>query len=107
MLDFSVLLLLILASVIVPLRNVEAFLRECLESIEAQSFTDWVALLTDDGLTDDYGTIHEENASVVVLDVMRSTYSYYKRCYAIPLCERMAFPLLLRSPLLYRFVKRL
>lgn len=39
-------------SVIVPVYNAEKFLRECVESVLAQSFTDWELILVDDGSTD-------------------------------------------------------
>ncbi len=39
-------------SIIVPVYNAEKFLRECVESVLAQSFTDWELLLVDDGSTD-------------------------------------------------------
>lgn len=39
-------------SMLVPVYNVEAFLRECLESIEGQSFLDYEVLIINDGSTD-------------------------------------------------------
>lgn len=39
-------------SVIIPAYNAVAFLAETLESLSAQSFTDWEALIVDDGSTD-------------------------------------------------------
>lgn len=39
-------------SMIVPVYNVEVFLRECLESIEGQSFLDYEVLIINDGSTD-------------------------------------------------------
>lgn len=39
-------------SIIVPVYNVEAYLAECLDSILAQTFTDFEVLLIDDGSTD-------------------------------------------------------
>ena len=39
-------------SIVVPVYNVEPFLRECLESIEGQSFSDYEVLIINDGSTD-------------------------------------------------------
>ncbi|MGI5140104.1 MULTISPECIES: CDP-glycerol glycerophosphotransferase family protein [unclassified Streptomyces] len=39
-------------SLVVPLYNVELFLDECLQSIADQTFTDWEAIVVDDGSTD-------------------------------------------------------
>jgi len=50
-------------SIIVPVYNVEPYLRKCLESIKAQTFTDFEAILIDDGSTDQSGTICDEYAS--------------------------------------------
>ena len=41
-----------LVSVIVPVYNVEDFLRQCLESIVQQSFRDFETIIVDDGSTD-------------------------------------------------------
>ena len=49
-------------SVIVPVYNTESYLRECIESILRQSYTDFEVLLVDDGSTDDSGAICDEYA---------------------------------------------
>ncbi|MBO6102448.1 MAG: glycosyltransferase family 2 protein [Opitutales bacterium] len=49
-------------SVIVPIYNVEAFLRECLDSVVAQSFDGFEVLAIDDGSPDDSGKIADEYA---------------------------------------------
>ena len=36
-------------SVIVPIYNVEEYLEECLDSVVAQTFSDWEMILVDDG----------------------------------------------------------
>jgi glycosyltransferase involved in cell wall biosynthesis len=46
-----------LFSVVVPVYNVEAFLGECLESIEAQTWRDFEVVLVDDGSTDGSGAL--------------------------------------------------
>lgn len=50
-------------AVIVPVYKVEAFLPECIESILAQTFTDFCVVLVDDGSPDNCGSICDEYAS--------------------------------------------
>ncbi|MDE6286060.1 MAG: glycosyltransferase, partial [Muribaculaceae bacterium] len=50
-------------SVIIPVYNVEAYLRECLDSVLAQSHDDIEVILSDDGSTDASGTICDEYAA--------------------------------------------
>lgn len=66
-------------SIIIPVYNTEKYLRRCLESVIAQTFSDWEAILVNDGSTDGCGNIcdeyakrdnrfkviHQENAGVV------------------------------------------
>lgn len=52
-----------IVSIIVPVYNVERYLRTCLDSIVAQTFTDFEALLVDDGSTDESGRICDEYAA--------------------------------------------
>ena len=49
-------------SVIVPVYNTEKYLRECIDSILAQTFTDFELILADDGSTDQSGSICDEYA---------------------------------------------
>lgn len=49
-------------SIIVPVYNMTAYLRECLDAIVGQTFHDWECLLVDDGSTDDSGAICDEYA---------------------------------------------
>ena len=52
-----------LLSVIVPVYNVEKYIRNCLDSILAQDFTDYEIILVDDGSTDNSGAICDEYAA--------------------------------------------
>lgn len=49
-------------SIIVPVYNTEKYLRRCLDSISAQTFTDWECICVDDGSPDDSGSILDEYA---------------------------------------------
>lgn len=50
-------------SILVPVYNVGKYLRECLESIEAQTFKDWECVIVDDGSTDNSGAVCDEFAA--------------------------------------------
>lgn len=50
-------------SIIIPVYNVAPYLRECLDSVLAQTFADWEALCVDDGATDGSGAILDEYAA--------------------------------------------
>lgn len=49
-------------SIIVPVYKVEKYIRQCIDSILAQTFTDWEVLLVDDGSPDNSGSICDEYA---------------------------------------------
>ena len=49
-------------SIIVPVYNVERYLRQCIDSILAQTYKDFELLLIDDGSPDNSGTICDEYA---------------------------------------------
>lgn len=51
-----------LFSVIIPVYNVEPYLRECLESVLNQTFTNWEGICVNDGSTDRSAAILEEYA---------------------------------------------
>lgn len=50
-------------SIIIPVYNVAPYLRECLDSVLAQTFTDWAAICVDDGSTDGSSAILDEYAA--------------------------------------------
>ena len=51
-------------SIIIPVYNVAPYLRECLDSVLAQTFTEWEAICVDDGSSDGSGAILDEYAAV-------------------------------------------
>lgn len=52
-----------LISVIIPVYNAEAYLSRCVDSILAQTCTDWEIILVDDGSTDGSGTLCDTYAA--------------------------------------------
>lgn len=52
-----------LISIIVPVYNYKAYLRRCLDSIAAQTFSDWECLVVDDGSSDGSAAICDEYAT--------------------------------------------
>ena len=52
-----------IVSIIVPVYNTEKFLHRCIDSILAQTYTDFELLLIDDGSKDSSGTICDEYAA--------------------------------------------
>lgn len=51
-----------LISIIVPIYNTKKFIHKCLDSIIAQTYTNWEAILVDDGSPDNCGDICDEYA---------------------------------------------
>ena len=50
-------------AIVIPVYNVAPYLRECLDSVLAQTFTDWEAICVDDGSADGSGEILDEYAA--------------------------------------------
>ena len=50
-------------SVIIPVYNSAKYLRECLDSVVAQTFSDWEMIAVDDGSVDDSPAILKTPAS--------------------------------------------
>ncbi len=53
-------------SIIVPVYKVEKYLRKCVDSILAQTFTDFEVILVDDGSPDNSGKICDEYAEKII-----------------------------------------
>ena len=51
-------------SIIVPVYQVEKYIRQCVDSILGQTFTDFELILVDDGSTDRSGEICDEYAGL-------------------------------------------
>ena len=49
-------------SIIIPIFNAEAYLKQCIQSVIGQTYNDWELLLVNDGSTDSSGTICDEYA---------------------------------------------
>lgn len=68
-------------SIIVPVYNVEKYLRKCLDSIRSQTFADWECICVDDGSTDDSPAILGEYAeNDPRFSVVRRTHSNAGAC---------------------------
>lgn len=52
-----------MVSVIIPVFNVEKYLRQCLDSVISQTYTDLEIIIVDDGSTDSSGSICDEYAA--------------------------------------------
>ncbi len=51
-------------SIIIPIYNVEKYLRRCLDSVKNQTFTNWEAICVNDGSPDDCAAILDEYAKM-------------------------------------------
>lgn len=59
-LKYEVLKMAPLISIVVPVYNCEKYIKQCIESVVYQSFTDWELILVDDGSTDASPAICDE-----------------------------------------------
>ena len=104
-----------LVSIIIPVYKVEAYLKQCLDSVLAQTYTHWEAIVVDDGSPDDCGAmadayaaednrfrvIHQQNGGLSAarntgLEAAKGEYiafldsdDYYEDCYLEKLLEHM------------------
>lgn len=53
-----------LISIIIPVYNTEKHLDQCIQSVLAQTYTNWELLLIDDSSTDSFGAICDKYAAV-------------------------------------------
>ena len=60
-------------SVIVPVYNAKRYLRKCVESVCAQSYSDWELILVDDGSTDGSGKLCDSFAEYDSRSFIRKT----------------------------------
>ena len=58
-------------SVIIPVYNIEKYLKKCVESVEAQTYQDYKIILVDDGSTDESGklcdALAQKNEKIIVI----------------------------------------
>ena len=78
-------------SVIIPVYNVEAYLRQCLDSVLSQSYSSLQVIVIDDGSTDGSGAICDEYAAgdsrVVVIHQKNGGARGCAQC----ICDRAVF----------------
>lgn len=53
----------VLFSIVIPVYNVEKYLKDCLDSVSNQTFSDWEAICVNDGSTDNSAALLEEYAA--------------------------------------------
>ena len=82
-----------LVSILIPFKNTEAFIEECIQSIVNQSYTNWEAIFVSDHSTDDSDKIVEsyaikdnritclKNEGSGIIDALKTAYNHSKGAY--------------------------
>ena len=71
-------------SIIVPIYNVEKYINKCIDSILAQTFTDFELILVDDGSPDNCGKICDDYAKRILelkLFIKKWWIKFCKKCW--------------------------
>ena len=74
-------------SIVIPVYNVEQYLRRCIDSILSQSYADYEMILVDDGSTDTSGQICDEYSGDSRIHVILGTRSMMHRIAACQQCK--------------------
>lgn len=73
-----------LISIIIPVYNVNIYIYKCIDSILAQTYTNWEAIIVDDGSTDNSGDICDEYANkhknIIVIHKKNEGVSIARNC---------------------------
>lgn len=82
-----------IVSILIPFKDTEHFLSECIESIQNQTYTNWELLIVDDGSTDDsFEVVNSyankdkkikllKNSGIGIIEALRLAFKYSKGDY--------------------------